>query len=71
MYFLIAGISFLLRPKAGYHCPSIQYLFESVREDFETQFEGKTIAKKGMKRETDIDHQCPYSWAKKGNDCVH
>ena len=69
--FLIAGISFLIRPNAKYDCPSIEYIFDSVKNNFPAEFEGKTIAQGPNKKRTGATHQCPYSWATQGNARLH
>ena len=69
--FLIAGISFLIRPDAKYDCPSIEYIFDSVKNNFPAEFEGKTIAHGINKKRQDATHQCPYTWATQGNAKLH
>ena len=60
------GISFLLLPHVEYDCPSIEYIFDSVKNNFPDEFEGKTIAHGPGKDRPDATHQCPYTWSTQG-----
>ena len=68
-YFLIAGISFLIRPEAGPVCESIKYLFNSVKKNFPEEFKRKFHAAK--LKEGEWTHHCPYAWATQGNARSH
>ena len=71
LFYLIAGISFLIRPDAKYDCPSIEYIFDSVKNNFPAEFEGKTIAHGPNKTREDATHQCPYGWATEGDTYLY